>query len=121
MALPGGPLDLPAVSGTNKRIVLDLLSRWSPPRPHCLRKLVSQKKEPKTRKKSVTVTAKVKGTTGCKEEADKCLSGQRDPQGTAPDSGGKTPNLTARNVGQHRATLSFKLKNNCWGRIVQLP
>ena len=67
----------------------------------------------------VTVTAKVKGTTGCKEEADKCLSGQRDPQGTGPDSGSKTPNLTAQNVGQHRATLSFKLKNNCWGRIVQ--
>lgn len=45
-------MDLPPVSGTNKRLVLDLLSRWSAPRPHRLRKLVSQKKEPKTSKKS---------------------------------------------------------------------
>ena len=84
LALPGGPLDLPTVSGTSKRLVPDLPSRWSPTGAHRLRQLVSQKKELKTSKKSVLGTARVNGTTRCKEEADKHLSGQRGPQGDEP-------------------------------------
>ena len=72
-------------------------------------------KEPKTSKKSVLGPTRVNGTTRCKEEAEKRLSGQRGPQGTSPDSGRKTPNLTARNAGQHRATFFFLIKKQFWG------